>query len=166
MQTCCRAARQAAGVELPDALGRRATSSHDGAVWLAHLHDNDDVALVSKVHEPIGGAPDELFLRHVVDMAGRLGLPGVLVAVARADGRVRRVDRRFGQELATRLAGTPTRFRGLYVVGRSASRPVTSAGPKPVNGRHPRHPERPRSTDRPRAQREQQHCQADGGTDG
>ena len=121
-------------MQLPEVLARPAATSDDGSLWVAHLRDDDVVALVVKVQELMTGSLDELFLRHVVDVIGRLGLPGVLVAVARRDGRVRRVDRRFRHELERRLADTPTRFRGLFVVGPSASRAVTTTRSKPVDG--------------------------------
>ena len=132
-----------------EVLSERAARSADGSVWLAHLDADGNVVLVGMVQERIEPALDELFLRHVVDQIGRLALPGVAVAVTRKDGKVQRVDRRLRRELNARLAETTTALVALLVVGESASRAVTSAGPQPIDGRHRRHPPRPRCADRP-----------------
>ena len=138
-------------MDLPEPLARRAASAADGTVWLAHVAGGDRVCLVGKVDEPITPAVDELYLRHLVDLICRFGLPGVVVAVTRRDGRVQRVDRRLGQELATRLASTPTHLRAVFVVGESARRAVLTTGPQAVDRGHPRHPPGPRGAERPSA---------------
>jgi hypothetical protein len=152
-------------VNVPEALADRAAADLAGSVWLAHLDCDEQVVLVVKVQEPIRPALDELFLRHVVDVIRRLALPGVVVAVTRPDGKVQRVDRRFRRELCSRLAETETELVALFVVGESASRAVTTARPKPVDGRQRHHPAGPRRTERPSAHGQQQNAQADRGTD-
>lgn len=61
-------------------------------------------------------AADELFLRDLVASVHQVGSPGVVVAVARPDGRPGRQDRRLRAALEGRIGG-PTRMVELLVVG-------------------------------------------------
>jgi hypothetical protein len=147
-------------VTAAEVLSERAKHSCDGSLWLAHLDGDGNVVLVEMLQEKVEPAPDELFLRHIVDQIGRLALPGVAVAVTRKDGKVQRVDRRLRRELSRRLAETTTALVAVFVVGESASRAITSAGPQPVDGRQRRHPPRPGGADRPGPHRQQQDAEA------
>lgn len=75
----------------------------DGMVWLAHLDRDAQPRLFTRLPDPVSGL-DELFLLDLLSTLDEIGLPGVAVAVWRADGTPVAVDRRFARDLTLRLS--------------------------------------------------------------
>jgi hypothetical protein len=136
---------------MPVALTARAAAGPEGALWVAHIDRRGDVVMVLAIDEGTR-CVDELFLRHLVDVVDRVGLPAAMLAVSRADGRPQRVDRRLRRDLDQRLRDSATELLGMWAVGESEARLISAAGAKPVDGgaaddrpHRSRRPQRPRT---------------------
>jgi DNA repair protein RadC len=90
--------------------------SGEGALALVFLDGRGRAVHIATVAEGARSV-DELFLRHLVTEVRRVGLPGVLVAITRADARPARRDLTVRRELARRLAGSAIRSVELMTIG-------------------------------------------------
>jgi hypothetical protein len=122
--------------ELADDL--RAHPAPDGTVWLCHLDASGLPCLRSRIPEP-AEATDELYLRDLEARVASICLPAVVLAIRRADGRPRPIDRRLARELAARLSAAGLAMSDAVVVGdqnhRSLTSPATAAARTGVTGR-------------------------------
>jgi DNA repair protein RadC len=110
---------------VPDEIRALAGARPEGSLWLVFFDRRGARALLSEVAEGTQHV-DELFVRHVVDTVLRMGLPSVMLAVWREDGRPRKVDRRLGREVRQRLSGTVATLVDVVVIGPEL---VMSIGP-------------------------------------
>lgn len=114
-----------------DEVHGRWTSGRDGDLMVVFL-DVDGLPLLTVDVDEGMHSVDELFLRHVTALVLDVRLPAVVLAVTRAAGRPRRVDRLLWHEMSERLAAAPTALVDVLVVG--ADRWWSAAGSKPTRG--------------------------------
>jgi hypothetical protein len=94
----------------------RCRGSADGALLGVFLSRQRRILLTIEIGEGTHH-PDELFLRHLVAVITDIGVPDVVFAITRTDGRPTRVDKLLWRELSDRLEGTTTALLDVVVVG-------------------------------------------------
>jgi hypothetical protein len=149
-----RAQRQARVVErLRERIRAGEVRPFDGMVWLAHLDAAGTPRLFSRVSDPVADL-DELYLLDLLTTLEAIGLPGVTVAIWRADGVPVAVDRRLARDLTNRL--TPdgvTTLDAVMVVNAHGCRPVRPSRPERPATRRDRRPSRSKVTGRDKSGR-------------